>query len=208
LGEALKTGNGLSGTLEFFPEEGKYHLDGHRACGIVWEPSETKRHKGLCPVCGKPVTVGVLARVEALADRPEGVRPASAGPFRSFIPLAEILGELLGRGAATGAVKKAAETLVEQVGPELAVLGHVPLEALGRCGPPRLDEAIGRMRAEQVIRQAGFDGQYGVIRLFEPTELGRTASVRKPAAVKPVGSRRPIRCGRRDQPDLFDSVQA
>ena len=94
---ALETGEGFDGTVEFFPEEGKYHLDGHRKCGVRMEPAETRRHGGRCPVCGKPLTVGVLHRVEELADRPEGARPAGAAGFRNLIQLPELVGEVLGR---------------------------------------------------------------------------------------------------------------
>ncbi len=177
--QALSTGLGYEGTIEFFPEEGKYHLDGHRNCGICWEPEETKRHKGICPVCGKGVTVGVMARVDELADRPAGARPSTAGTFKSFIPLREILGELLGCGPATGKVDRAMDRLMAEAGPELAVLGHLSLDVIEQAGPARLGEAIGRMRAEKVIRKAGYDGEYGVIRLFDPAELGRPPRERK-----------------------------
>jgi len=96
--DALRTGDPATylGTVEFFPEEGKYHFDGHRACGIVWDPPMTLAHGGICPVCGKEVTIGVMHRVEALADRLAGARPAHAPPFFSLIPLPEVLGEVYG----------------------------------------------------------------------------------------------------------------
>lgn len=182
---ALETGAGYAGTVEFFPEMGKYHLDGHRNCGVCWDPKETKRHHGLCSGCGKPVTVGVMARVEELADRPEGARAPAAGPFRSFIPLSEILGELLDCGAATGKVEKAWTALETAVGPELYVLGHAPLEAIGKAGPAPVADAIARMRACKVICEAGFDGEYGIVRLFTPEELGRKPKPRKVTPPKP-----------------------
>ncbi len=177
--KALETGVGYAGTVEFFPEEGKYHLDGHRNCQICWDPRETKKHKGLCTVCGKPVTVGVMARVEELADRPEGVQAPTAGPFRSFIPLSEVLSEVLGGGPSSGKVESARSAIVSGVGPELYVLGHAPLDVIEKVGPPRLGEAIGRMRSGNVIRESGYDGEYGVIRLFKPEELGRIPRVKK-----------------------------
>ncbi len=177
--KALETGAGYAGTIEFFPEEGKYHLDGHRKCQICWDPKETKRHKGLCTVCGKPVTVGVLSRVEELADRPEGVKPPTAGTFQNFIPLAEVLGEVLGCGPSTGKAEAARALIDAGVGPELYVLGHAPLEGIEKVGPPRLAEAIARMRAGNVIRESGYDGEYGAIHLFQPEELGRVPRPKK-----------------------------
>ncbi len=168
---ALESGEGYAGTVEFFPEEGKYHLDGHRGCGVRLSPAETRQMGGICPTCGKPVTVGVMHRVEDLADRPEGARPAGAAPFRSLIPLCEVLAELEGVGPASRAVERAYEKLLAQLGPELVVLEQAPVEEIRRAGSPLLAEAITRMRASKVIREAGFDGEYGVIRLFARDEL-------------------------------------
>jgi DNA helicase-2/ATP-dependent DNA helicase PcrA len=171
--DALRTGAGFGGTVEFFPEEGKYHLDGHRACGIRWEPGETQRHGGLCPVCGKELTVGVLHRVEALADRAEGApaEEARAGGFRSFVPLPELLGEVLRVGPASRKIADSYEKLIGMVGPELFILEHAPLEDLRRAGSALLAEGVRRMRAGEVIREAGYDGEYGVIRVFRDKEL-------------------------------------
>lgn len=171
--EALRTGQGYAGTVEFFPEEGKYHLDGHRQCGICWEPDQTRQHGGRCPQCGRPVTLGVLHRVCALGDRPHPPEPlpAKAAPFRSLIPLCEILGEILQVGPDTKTVQTRYEALLARIGPELWILEHAPLDVLARHGSGLLAEAIRRMRSGQVFRQPGFDGQYGVIRLFTPEEL-------------------------------------
>jgi len=95
---ALRTGDGFGGTVEFYPEEGKYHLDGHRACGVRTTPEETRAAGGKCPVCGKQPTVGVQHRVDVLADRPEGYQLTGAAGFRSFVPLPEIIGEIAGVG--------------------------------------------------------------------------------------------------------------
>ena len=116
---SLAWGEGYLGTIEFFPEEGKYHFDGHRACGIVWDPPTTRAHNEICPVCGKPVTVGVMHRVEALADRPEGFRPAGPRPFHSLIPLPEVLGEVYGVGASSKQVQAEYFKLLARLGPEL-----------------------------------------------------------------------------------------
>jgi DNA helicase-2/ATP-dependent DNA helicase PcrA len=168
---ALQTGAGWGGTVEFFPEEGKYHLDGHRSCAVRLVPEETRAADGRCPTCGRPVTVGVMHRVAALADRPAGARPARAAPFVHLLPLAEVLGELLGVGPASRAVTRAYDSLLARVGPELYVLENAPLEDLRRQGSTLLAEAVSRMRAGQVICDAGYDGAYGVVRVFQPGEL-------------------------------------
>jgi DNA helicase II / ATP-dependent DNA helicase PcrA len=170
---SLRTGEGLAGTVEFFPEEGKYHLDGHRACDIRAEPADTRGLAGRCPVCGKPLTVGVLHRVEALADEPPGRRPAGRPGYRSLIQLPEIVGELLRVGASAKSVARQVTGLVERLGPELAILDSVALDEVGAVGSSLLVEALSRLRQGRVIRQAGYDGVYGVIRLFRPEEVER-----------------------------------
>ncbi|EMG36364.1 hypothetical protein PCS_02867 [Desulfocurvibacter africanus PCS] len=169
-GEGL--GSRFLGTLEFFPEEGKYHLDGHRNCNVVLEPSETRARGGLCPVCGKPLTVGVLSRVMELADRPQAQRPARQPGFTSLIPLAEILSEILGSGTSTKKVRTAYAACVASFGSELGLLQDAPVEELERC-QPLLGQAVERMRRGAVIRQPGYDGEFGVIRVFSPRELSQ-----------------------------------
>ena len=173
--EALKTGAGFVGTVEFFPEEGKYHMDGHRKCGIRFTPEETKAHDGLCPVCGAGLTVGVSHRIDSLADRSEtearAAPPPKAAEVLSLVPLAEILAEVKGVGPGSKTVAQSYERLLAKLGPELAILESVPLEDIARAGEPLLGEAIARLRRGQVIRDAGYDGEYGVIRLFEDEEL-------------------------------------
>jgi DNA helicase-2/ATP-dependent DNA helicase PcrA len=176
---ALETGDGHAGTVEFFPEEGKYHVDGHRKCGVRMDPLETRAHDGRCPECGKPLTVGVLSRVEELADRPEGHRVPGAADFRSLVPLPEIMSEILGVGPKSKKVLGEIDKLTASFGPELAILDDVPVDDLGR-GSPRLAEAITRLRRGEVIRDAGYDGEYGVIRLFEPGELKRANAISAP----------------------------
>jgi len=170
---ALSTGDGLQGTIEFFPEEGKYHGDGHRACGISWEPARTRAHGGICPECAKPLTVGVAHRVEALADRPQGYTPPAAKGVTHLIQLAEILGEVNGVGPKSKTVDAQLATLVATLGPELHILTAAPLDEVSRVGGELLGEAIARLRRGQVRRTPGYDGEYGVIRLFEPEELRR-----------------------------------
>ena len=174
LRRALETGQGYVGTVEFFPEEGKYHLDGHRKCGVRWTPEETRKHGGRCPVCGQPVTVGVMHRVAALADRAEGeVVPATAGQVVSLVPLPEILSELAGTGPGSQKVERSYEKLIGSLGAELSILESVPVEEIRRAESSLLAEAVARLRAGKVIRDAGYDGEYGVIRLFEDSELRR-----------------------------------
>ncbi|GFK93932.1 ATP-dependent DNA helicase PcrA [Fundidesulfovibrio magnetotacticus] len=169
-GEGL--GHEFLGTVEFFPEEGKYHLDGHLACGVVMDPHETRAKGGLCPVCGKPLTVGVLNRVMELADREQPVNPKGEPGFVSLIPLAEILSEIHGAGESTKKVRAHYARLAKRFGPELTILANIPLDDLAQDSPV-LADAVGRMRRGEVFRQAGFDGQYGRIKVFSPEELAR-----------------------------------
>jgi DNA helicase-2/ATP-dependent DNA helicase PcrA len=165
---ALRSGDieQFGGTLEFFPEEGKYHLDGHRKCGVCWEPPTTIAHNSRCPVCGKEVTIGVMHRVEVLADRPVGEQPARTAPFDSMVPLPEILGEIQGVGSSSRRVQQEYEKLLAKLGPELTILRHVPLEEIAAVGGSRLAEAIGHIRRGEIVAQGGYDGEYGTIRIF------------------------------------------
>jgi DNA helicase-2/ATP-dependent DNA helicase PcrA len=174
---ALETGVGYEGTVEFFPEEGKYYLDGHRNCNVCLSPRDTRSYGGKCPVCSKPLTVGVMHRVEDLADREEDdTPPDTAGPMQSLVPLPEILSEIFQVGAKSKRVAREYDSLLGQLGPELTVLNQVPFEDIGRTSP-LMAEAIMRLRRQEVIREAGFDGEYGKIRLFQEGELDRrTAS--------------------------------
>lgn len=176
---ALETGEGYVGTVEFFPEEGKYHMDGHRACGIRLDPRETIALGGRCPVCGRPVTVGVAHRVESLADRSEAeaVPPATAGAVSSLVPLPEILSEIVDSGVGSKTVTHTYDRAIAALGPELDVLQEMPVEDVAKVHP-LLGEAVTRLRAGDVIRQAGYDGEYGVIRLFQDGELDSLAGNR------------------------------
>jgi DNA helicase-2/ATP-dependent DNA helicase PcrA len=175
--KALKTGKGYIGTVEFFPEEGKYHEDGHRKCNICLSPEETIKLKNICPVCGKPLTIGVMHRVNELADRKgkDLIIPQTAGTVFSLVPLGEILSEIMQAGAASNAVSNAYENLIKKLGPELAILSDIPVEEITRHHSSLLGEAIARLRKGKVIRQAGFDGEYGIIKLFKPEELESTS---------------------------------
>jgi uncharacterized protein (TIGR00375 family) len=169
--EALKTRKGFAGTIEFFPEEGKYHYDGHMDCGVSLTPKETKQHDFLCPMCGKKVTVGVMHRVDLLADREDGARPTGAPPFKSIIPLPEIISETIQIGVNSKAVDAIYQKLLEELGNEFSILLDRPMADIERAGSPKLREAISRVRAGKVNIAPGFDGQYGKIKIFE--EIGR-----------------------------------
>ncbi|MEV4627622.1 UvrD-helicase domain-containing protein [Micromonospora sp. NPDC049523] len=190
---AMRTGDGLAGTIEFFPEEGKYHADGHRLCGVNWAPERTRQAGGLCPECGKPLTVGVLSRVEDLADRPEGHVPARAPRVSHLVQLAEILGEINGVGPKSKTVEGQLNNLVAALGAELDILTAVPLDDLRQAGGERIAEAIGRLRRGEVRRIPGYDGEYGVISLFEPGELRGAGAAGEPEALfdVPVSVPRP-----------------
>lgn len=177
LRDALATGKGYGGSVEFFPEEGKYHLDGHRACQFRCAPEESRRLGGKCPVCGQPLTLGVDYRVNELADRAEPKKPEGAAPFRSLVPLAEMLSEICQSGPKSKTVQQRYEHLVAKVGSELDILADAPLDAVESAGSPLLTEGLRRMRAGEVIREGGYDGEYGVIRVFQPGELESTKSV-------------------------------
>jgi DNA helicase-2/ATP-dependent DNA helicase PcrA len=181
---ALEGAGGFGGTVEFFPEEGKYHLDGHRACGVRTSPEETRAAGGLCPVCGKKPTIGVQHRVDALADREAGYKLPGAAEFKSFVPLPEILGEIAGVGPKSKSVTAQVSAMVERFGPELGILGDVPLDELAGKAPSIAVEAIARLRRGEVRREAGYDGVYGVIRLFDPAELAGAALFDIPKARK------------------------
>lgn len=167
---AIKTKKGFLGTIEFFPEEGKYHYDGHRFCRVSLSPKETIKHNYLCPVCGKRVTVGVMHRVEKLADRENGFKPAGAPSFYSIIPLPEILAEALKVGVNSKTVGSSYNNLVQKLGSEFKILVDVSLEEIEKASSPLIKEAISRMRAGNVFIAPGYDGEYGKIRIFEPVE--------------------------------------
>jgi DNA helicase-2/ATP-dependent DNA helicase PcrA len=161
---ALQTGEGLQGTVELFPEEGRYHLSGHRRCGVRLEPAEARRAGLRCPVCGKRLTMGVLQRVEDLADRPPGARPAGAPGSRNLLPLDEVVADVAGVGRTSKTVRRTVDAMLELLGPELPVLERLPLEAIDEAGFAAVAEAIGMVRRGRVERDPGFDGEYGSIR--------------------------------------------
>ncbi len=158
------------GTLEFFPEEGKYHYDGHRACGVRLHPEEAAALGGRCPVCRGKLTGGVYGRVVELADRPDGARPACARQFERLVPLREILAEMLDAGPSTKKTETLLERVIAGLGPELDVLRLVPLEDIARVAGPLAAEAVRRTRAEELSIDPGYDGEFGTVRIFGPGE--------------------------------------
>ncbi len=169
---ALKTGNPeeFLGTLEFYPEEGKYHIDGHRACNVSFRPATTLKHNGLCPVCSKPLTLGVLHRVEELADHNDGRKPPQHAPYRSIIQLPNILSEVMQVGPKSKKVTRAYQSALDKLGSEVNILHNLAPDAIEQAGIPLLAEAIRRMRQHEINVIPGFDGQYGRVQIFKEQE--------------------------------------
>jgi len=174
--DALKTGDQKKflGTIDLFPQEGKYHYDGHRKCGIRWSPLDSIRHSEICTKCGRPITVGVMNRVAQLADRDNILERPNRLPFVSIIPLKEILAEINNVGPNSKRIDSEYFKLVRKFGPELFLLLDTPIADIINSGYPVLAEAISRMRQRRVLIQEGFDGEYGVIKVFQPDEIGRS----------------------------------
>jgi len=164
---AIKTNdNRLVGTIEFFPEEGKYHYDGHRLCGVKFSPEETKAHGGICPVCGKPLVVGVDYRVDELADRAlEAEKPTKSVEY--IVPLTEVIAELRAtKSTSSKAVIEAYDQLIAGLGDEFSILRKLPLEEIRSFSQP-IAMAVERIRTNQVYRDPGYDGVYGTIKVFK-----------------------------------------
>jgi uncharacterized protein (TIGR00375 family) len=161
-------------TIEFFPEEGKYHFDGHRNCDILFSPAESRKNKNICPVCGRKLTIGVMHRVEALADRPHGFVPENAIPGKHLIPLMEIIAEALNQGVDTKGVENEHLRLVSTYGSEFRILIDLPLEELEKSTPPKILEGIKRVREGNVQITPGHDGVYGKIQIFAEKEKEET----------------------------------
>ncbi len=157
-------------TVEFFPEEGKYHYDGHRACKISMGPEETKKVKKVCPKCGKPLTVGVLYRVDELADRPVGARPEGAIPYKNLVQLDEIISESFGVGTASKRVQAEYQALLGKLGSEFSILIDASDSDLKSAAPPEVYEGIRRVREGKLHIEPGYDGEYGVVKIFTEEE--------------------------------------
>ncbi|MFH1713939.1 MAG: endonuclease Q family protein, partial [Patescibacteria group bacterium] len=162
-------------TIEFFPEEGKYHYDGHRLCNISFSPEETRKHKNICPVCKKPLTIGVLSRVEALADRPIDFNPVQSIPFKSLISLEGIIKESLGVKSATKEVINQYQKLISSFKNELEILLSTPRTDLEKVSLPEIVEGIIRVRDGKVLINPGYDGVFGKIKIFSQSERKNTS---------------------------------
>ena len=164
---AIQTGEGLEGTVEFFPEEGKYHFDGHRKCGVSLSPVEAERLGGICPVCGKKLTMGVDHRVEQLADRAEGFVKKDGKKYESLVPLPEVISACMGYSTASKKVQGCFEQMIQTLGTEFDILRNVPSEDIKSCAGERIAEGIENVRTGKVKRIPGYDGEYGKIQLFD-----------------------------------------
>ena len=158
-------------TIEFYPEEGMYHFDGHRECGVSFEPKETKKHKGICPVCKKPLVIGVMNRVEELADREEGYVLKEAPGYKKLVGLDKIIAEAIGiKSRSAQKVKIEYNNLINSLGPELQILLKEDLENIKKVTLPEIAEGIRRVRAGELYIKPGFDGQYGEVKIFKDEE--------------------------------------
>lgn len=158
----------MVGTIEFFPEEGKYHADGHRLCGVRFTPEETKQHGGICPVCGKPLVVGVNYRVGELAERPVDYLPATPKQTEYIIPLAEIIAELKNvKSVSSQTVTAELQKIYAALGDEFSILRNIPLEQIREAGFISLALALERMRSRDVVLEPGYDGVFGIIKVFK-----------------------------------------
>lgn len=160
-------------TIEFYPEEGMYHYDGHRNCGVRFEPDQTKKNKGICPVCKKPLTVGVMNRVDELADRGKGIAPEGRIPYRKLVELDKIIAEVIGiKSRNSSKVQVIYRDLISRVGSELYILMEIDLKKLKNFAEPEVVEGVKRVREENLIVEPGFDGQYGQVKIFSSEEKG------------------------------------
>ncbi|MFH1207647.1 MAG: endonuclease Q family protein [Patescibacteria group bacterium] len=170
---ALKQANAkntIAHTIEFYPEEGRYHWDGHAKCKIRLSPAETRKLKGICPKCKKPVTVGVLSRVEKLADRPEGYTPTNRPPFKSLVPLREIIAESINQGVHTKRVTAEYDSLLAKGKNEFNILLNLSIDELKKMTDLTIVEAIKRVRAGRMSVIPGYDGEYGIVKVFTDVE--------------------------------------
>ena len=216
LRRALQHRDGFLGTVEFYPEEGKYHLDGHRSCGVRLEPEETRLLDGRCPECGGVLTVGVMSRVISLADRRSGFRPADAPAFQRLVPLDQTVAQVADVSPTSRRVRDEVARLLCQLGPELFVLREVPIEDIARVAGAAVAEAIRRVRSGELSIAAGYDGEFGSVQIFAPAErdalFGQlafpgapdtsrpSAAGAPPPLTQPVGGARQV--GVRPRPDV------
>jgi len=157
-------------TIEFFPQEGKYYYDGHRSCGVSMSPKQREKVKGICPKCGRKLTIGVLSRVDELADRKDGFRPSDAIPYKSLVPLKEIIAESVGVGPKTKKVEGYYQELIQKFSNEFNILLDVPFKELNKFTLPKIAEGIKRVRSGKLIIDPGYDGKFGKVKIFQEEE--------------------------------------
>jgi uncharacterized protein (TIGR00375 family) len=180
--EAIKTKDlsKIKGTIEFYPEEGMYHIDGHIACGFSCEPAESKKLKGLCPKCKKPLIIGVLNRAEELADRSAGARPEKSYPFYKLVELDKIIAESLNiKSRSSKKVKKEYNDLIKKFGTELSILLDQSLEEMVDVSTPEIIEGLRRVREGRLKIKPGFDGEYGRVEIFSDKERSKGLEIEK-----------------------------
>ena len=188
-----KEAPGFAGTIEFYPEEGKYHWDGHRKCGVCLKPTDTDAAGGICPVCKKKLTIGVSHRVEQLADREEGFVLSGAAPYESLVPLPEIIAASLGCGPASARVQTRYLDLLRELGPEFRILREIPIEQIERAAGRCIAEGVRRVRDRQVNPVPGYDGEYGVIKILDESEISRLSGQMSLFSGEPAKSSKPVR---------------
>ncbi len=165
-----KEKNKIFSTIEFYPEEGKYHLDGHKKCGLSFTPDKSKKHNHTCPKCGRKLTLGVLYRVEELADRSDNYVDKNRPDYHKIVPLPEILSEVLGVGKKTKKVLEFYENITNDLGPEFDIILNKSIGDVRKFGGDLLAEAIKRVRTGDIYIEAGYDGEFGKIKIFSPEE--------------------------------------
>lgn len=170
LHQSLREQKDITHTIEFYPEEGKYHLDGHRDCGVRFEPAESARHKNRCPKCGLPLVVGVMNRVEQLADQDADTAPRTHIPYNSIVPLPEIIASAFGVGVASKKVCAEHDRLITRLGNEFHILLDATEAAIAAVADPRVAEGIRRVRVGDIHIEPGYDGVFGVVEVFTPEE--------------------------------------
>lgn len=163
----IKNKKGIVETIEFYPEEGMYHFDGHRDCKFSCEPSESRKLKNVCPICQRPLVIGVLNRVEKLADRPIGYMLKNAPTFKKLVELDKIIAEALNLKSRTSkAVQKEYSFWINRFGSELNILLDLDLDKINGEFNARVIEGIRRVRNGHLDIKPGFDGQYGKVKVF------------------------------------------
>jgi PHP family Zn ribbon phosphoesterase len=175
------TENYLAATIEFFPEEGKYHHDGHRVCGVNWTPEERKQQNGNCTSCGKPVTVGVLSRIDDLADRPVGFKPSGAPDFLQIVPIRDIASALFGVGKQSKRITRIYQELVGVIGSEFELLLNAPIDQIAKASNDEFAAIVQQMRDGDITMTPGYDGVYGKLSLSSQEVLRQSIVQREMA---------------------------